>query len=158
MASRALPRPAPMKFTPHGLGVHHLLKYLTPLVRPILDAPSQRRLQNCVNISDLRDAAKQRAHKMAGPWPDTPQLWPFTSFARVGPHDQKTNAPHAGKGQTGVELPCVPRAYPRPLLSSTGTLLVTCYHPTLHTKSAAGVGGGPVGWCSTIWTRVPTTR
>ena len=41
-----------------------LTKWLTPVVRPILDAPSQRRLASCVNISDLRDAAKLRAHKM----------------------------------------------------------------------------------------------
>jgi isopentenyl diphosphate isomerase/L-lactate dehydrogenase-like FMN-dependent dehydrogenase len=41
-----------------------LAKFLTPMVRPLLDLPSQRRLAACVNIADLRDAAKLRAHKM----------------------------------------------------------------------------------------------
>ena len=34
------------------------------MVRPLLDYPSRRRLDRCINISDLRDAAKLRAHKM----------------------------------------------------------------------------------------------
>ena len=33
-------------------------------MRPLLDYPSRRRLAACVNVSDLRDAAKARAHKM----------------------------------------------------------------------------------------------
>mmetsp|Transcript_11383 Transcript_11383/g.18314 ORF Transcript_11383/g.18314 Transcript_11383/m.18314 type:complete len:167 (+) Transcript_11383:99-599(+) len=53
-----------MALTPHSLGLHHLLKRFTPMVRPLLDAASHRRLAACVNISDLRDAAKLRAHKM----------------------------------------------------------------------------------------------
>ena len=34
------------------------------MVRPLLDYPSRRRLDACINILDLRDAAKLRAHKM----------------------------------------------------------------------------------------------
>ena len=30
----------------------------------MLDYPSRRRLDACINISDIRDAAKRRAHKM----------------------------------------------------------------------------------------------
>ena len=35
-----------------------------PVVMPLLDAPSQRRVANAVNIEDLRVAAKKRAHAM----------------------------------------------------------------------------------------------
>merc|ERR1712238_151118 len=43
-------------------GLHHILKHI-PLNK-IFDAPSKRRLAKAINISDLRDCAKMRAHKM----------------------------------------------------------------------------------------------
>jgi len=48
--------------TPHKLGLHHILKHI-PLNK-IFDAPSKRRLAKAINIADLRDCAKMRAHKM----------------------------------------------------------------------------------------------
>ena len=53
-----------MPFNPHAMGVHNVLKWLSPLVRPMLNAPSARRLESAVNIADLRLAARQRAHRM----------------------------------------------------------------------------------------------
>ena len=50
--------------TPHALGVHRVLGALKPALGPLLDWASRRRLERAVNISDLRDAAKLRAHKM----------------------------------------------------------------------------------------------
>ena len=49
--------------TPHDLGVHRLLSPLKPL-RKLFDYPSQRRLAAAINISDLRQCASSRAHKM----------------------------------------------------------------------------------------------
>ena len=49
--------------TPHKLGLHHILKHI-PLNK-IFDAPSKRRLAKAINISDLRDCAKMRAHKVS---------------------------------------------------------------------------------------------
>ena len=51
-----------MAITPHGLGVHKVLKYI-PLNK-IFDYPSKRRLAKAVNIADLRLCAKARAHKV----------------------------------------------------------------------------------------------
>jgi hypothetical protein len=53
-----------MPFNPHAMGVNNVLKWLSPLVRPMLNAPSARRLESAVNIADLRLAARQRAHRM----------------------------------------------------------------------------------------------
>ena len=50
--------------TPHALGLHRALRVVDPLVRPLLDLLPARRLAAAVNVSDLRDAAKLRAHKM----------------------------------------------------------------------------------------------
>ena len=37
---------------------------LSPIIMPILDAPSQSRVKNAVNIDDLQKAAEKRAHAM----------------------------------------------------------------------------------------------
>ncbi|KAG8461515.1 hypothetical protein KFE25_001119 [Diacronema lutheri] len=50
--------------SPHDLGVHKLLKPLRPLISPIVDWPAKQRLRAAVNIADLRQCAKMRAHKM----------------------------------------------------------------------------------------------
>ena len=50
--------------TPHSLGLHKILSLLSPLVRPVVNWNAERRLANAVNVSDIRDCAKQRAHKM----------------------------------------------------------------------------------------------
>ena len=50
--------------TPHSLGVHKILSLLTPAVRPLVNWNAERRLAAAVNVSDVRDAAKARAHKM----------------------------------------------------------------------------------------------
>ena len=53
-----------MGLTPHKLGLHKLLRLLSPAVRPLLNAASERRLANAVNIADLRTCAKARMHPM----------------------------------------------------------------------------------------------
>ena len=53
-----------MPVTPHSLGLHRLLRYVSPLVRPGLNRGSRRRLREAVNIADLRAAAEQRVHSM----------------------------------------------------------------------------------------------
>ena len=50
--------------TPHSLGVHKVLSLLTPAVRPLVNWNAERRLAAAVNVADVRDAAKARAHKM----------------------------------------------------------------------------------------------
>jgi len=50
--------------TPHSLGLHKVLKHLTPLIRPMLDYLPNRRLDNAVNIADLRLCAEKRMHHM----------------------------------------------------------------------------------------------
>ncbi|GMI23822.1 hypothetical protein TrCOL_g8663 [Triparma columacea] len=47
----------------HRMGVHKVLSKV-PLVKPILEAPYARAVDNAVNIADLRKIAKWRAHKM----------------------------------------------------------------------------------------------
>ena len=54
----------PMGWSPHSLGVHKLLGPLRPLVTPVVDAASRRRLAKCVNVADLRIAAEKRMHRM----------------------------------------------------------------------------------------------
>ena len=54
----------PMGWSPHSLGVHKLLGPLRPLVTPVVDAASRRRLAKCVNVADLRLAAEKRMHRM----------------------------------------------------------------------------------------------
>lgn len=49
-------------FNPHKLGIHKILSKI-PL-NAIFDAPYKARLRKAVNISDLRDIAKSRAHKV----------------------------------------------------------------------------------------------
>ena len=53
-----------MPFTPHDLGLHKLLKLLSPAVRPVLNRATNKRLKNAVNIADLRACAETRLHKM----------------------------------------------------------------------------------------------
>lgn len=53
-----------MPVTPHSLGLHKLLRFLTPAVRPVLNRGSRRRLREAVNIADLRAAAEKRVHSM----------------------------------------------------------------------------------------------
>jgi len=48
----------------HKLGLHKALGALSPAVRPLLNAASERRLANAVNIADLRTCAKARMHPM----------------------------------------------------------------------------------------------
>lgn len=50
--------------SPHDLGLHKILNPLRPLISPIVDWPSKQRLRAAVNIADLRQCAKLRAHKM----------------------------------------------------------------------------------------------
>lgn len=58
------PFPYAEMLTPHALGVHNVLKYVRPWLHPLLDAPSRYRLARAVNIADLRECARRRAHKM----------------------------------------------------------------------------------------------
>jgi 4-hydroxy-L-threonine phosphate dehydrogenase PdxA len=51
-----------MMFNPHKLGIHKILKHI-PL-NAIFDAPYKARLKRAVNIADLRQIAKSRAHKV----------------------------------------------------------------------------------------------
>ena len=51
-----------MLFNPHKLGIHKLLQFV-PINR-LLDRKYQNLVARCVNISDLRNVAKLRAHKM----------------------------------------------------------------------------------------------
>lgn len=50
--------------SPHDLGLHKVLNPLRPVVNPILEYAAKQRLRNAVNIADLRQCAKMRAHKM----------------------------------------------------------------------------------------------
>ncbi|KAJ1619425.1 l-lactate dehydrogenase [Pavlovales sp. CCMP2436] len=50
--------------SPHDLGLHRLLKPLRPLVSPLVDTLAMQRMRSAVNIADLRQCAKLRAHKM----------------------------------------------------------------------------------------------
>ena len=50
--------------TPHSLGVHKVLRLLSPALRPLLNRGSRRRLREAVNIADLRAAAENRVHSM----------------------------------------------------------------------------------------------
>ena len=53
-----------MPVTPHTFGLNHLLKFFTPLARPILNRPSLKRLRRAVNVADVRACAQQRVHSM----------------------------------------------------------------------------------------------
>ena len=48
----------------HKLGLHKVLRRLSPAVRPVLNAAAERRLAKAVNIADLRACAKARMHPM----------------------------------------------------------------------------------------------
>ena len=78
--------------TPHQLGVHHVLKRLRPLLHPLFDGPSQRRLGRAVNIDDLRTCASQRAHRMVfdyldgGAEDEIAFRWSREAFARYELH------------------------------------------------------------------------
>jgi hypothetical protein len=50
--------------SPHSLGVHKVLKHLTPLVKPLVEFFPKHRLENAVNTADLRLCAEQRTHPM----------------------------------------------------------------------------------------------
>jgi isopentenyl diphosphate isomerase/L-lactate dehydrogenase-like FMN-dependent dehydrogenase len=50
--------------SPHDIGLHHILKYIRPIINPLVDTLSKNRLNNAVNIADLRICAKKRSHKM----------------------------------------------------------------------------------------------
>ena len=50
--------------SPHDLGLHKVLKYIRPIINPVVDTFSIYRLNNAVNIADLRICAKKRSHKM----------------------------------------------------------------------------------------------
>ena len=49
--------------TPHSLGLHKVLKHLTPLIRPMLEYLPNRRLDSAVNIADLRLCAEKVCHE-----------------------------------------------------------------------------------------------
>ena len=53
-----------MPVTPHDLKLNRLLKLIDPLVRPLINRPTNKRLRNAVNIADLRACAESRVHKM----------------------------------------------------------------------------------------------
>lgn len=53
-----------MPLTPHDLGLHKLLRLFTPMVRPGLNRAASRRLRKAVNVSDVRECARQRVHSM----------------------------------------------------------------------------------------------
>lgn len=53
-----------MPVTPHSLGLHKVLRLLSPALRPLLNRGSRRRLREAVNIADLRAAAENRVHSM----------------------------------------------------------------------------------------------
>eukprot|EP00088_Acartia_fossae_P016889 TRINITY_DN1951_c0_g1_i2.p1 TRINITY_DN1951_c0_g1~~TRINITY_DN1951_c0_g1_i2.p1 ORF type:complete len:434 (+),score=24.96 TRINITY_DN1951_c0_g1_i2:67-1368(+) len=57
--------------TPHKLGLHNLLKFLSPVLRPVLNIPTKRRLENAVNIADLRLCAEKRLPRMIFGYLDT---------------------------------------------------------------------------------------
>mmetsp|Transcript_31053 Transcript_31053/g.88089 ORF Transcript_31053/g.88089 Transcript_31053/m.88089 type:complete len:422 (+) Transcript_31053:154-1419(+) len=48
----------------HQLGLNKVFSLFSPLVRPVLNVPANRRLKNAVNVWDLRECAKQRTHMM----------------------------------------------------------------------------------------------
>lgn len=50
--------------SPHDLGLHKVLNPLRTIVNPIVEYGAKQRLRNAVNIADLRQCAKLRAHKM----------------------------------------------------------------------------------------------
>ncbi|CAB9513575.1 Peroxisomal (S)-2-hydroxy-acid oxidase [Seminavis robusta] len=52
-----------MIFNPHKLGVHKVLQYI-PWMGRLLDIQHQARVRQAVNIADLRNIARGRAHKM----------------------------------------------------------------------------------------------
>ncbi|KAJ8599534.1 hypothetical protein CTAYLR_007109 [Chrysophaeum taylorii] len=49
---------------PHAWGLHKFLRPLRPIVSPIVERPSRRRLADAVNVADLRIAAEKRMHRM----------------------------------------------------------------------------------------------
>ena len=53
-----------LPLSPHALGVHKVLGPLRPVVSPVVDWASKRRLGACVNVADLRVAAEKRMHRM----------------------------------------------------------------------------------------------
>merc|ERR1719274_561892 len=48
----------------HRLGLNKFFRLFDPVVRPIVNAGPNHRLEKCVNTWDLRDAAKLRTHQM----------------------------------------------------------------------------------------------
>jgi len=48
----------------HRLGLNKFFRLFDPIVRPIVNAGPNHRLEKCVNTWDLRDAAKLRTHQM----------------------------------------------------------------------------------------------
>jgi len=50
--------------SPHDLGIHKVLKHIRPIINPLVDTFSKHRLNNAVNIADLRICARKRSHKM----------------------------------------------------------------------------------------------
>jgi len=50
--------------TPHDLRLHLLLRYLTPVVRPLLNYNTKKNLRDAVNIGDVRVCAESRLLKM----------------------------------------------------------------------------------------------
>ena len=48
----------------HRLGLNKVFRLFDPIVRPIVNAGPNHRLEKCVNTWDLRDAAKLRTHQM----------------------------------------------------------------------------------------------
>lgn len=51
-------------WSPHRWGLQRVLNLASPIVRPVVNLSSERRLANAVNIADLRLAAGARMHRM----------------------------------------------------------------------------------------------
>lgn len=64
-----------MLFNPHKVGLHKVLKHI-PL-NALFDAPYKARVRKAVNIADLRQIAKARAHKVSEEW--TRNLWEYSN-------------------------------------------------------------------------------
>jgi len=46
--------------SPHDLGIHKVLKYIRPIINPLVDTFSKYRLNNAVNIADLRICCEKK--------------------------------------------------------------------------------------------------
>jgi len=52
-------------WSPHRWGLQRVFNLASPIVRPVVNFQSERRLKNALNIADLRHAAGARMHRMS---------------------------------------------------------------------------------------------